>query len=179
LVVCFTGLRYTNLDRSMNMGYGTEPLVFSLQVDLTSSTTIRGRTVEPYGAFGPGNVVRSTFTATRTGPASATFCDCDPSLPGQPAPASVTAVASNGRATVSWVPAPDNGASFTGWEIVQVVGLIPLKHEVVAALPPPSPTSLVVTGLTNGWKYRFKVRALNQCTYGGAFRTSNAVTPSA
>jgi Ca2+-binding RTX toxin-like protein len=77
-------------------------------------------------------------------------------------------------ATVSWIrPADDGGSAITGYR-VQVF------TQAGARVGQPwttNGTSLVVTGLTNGRSYRFKVLAVNGAGAGPA-ATSNLVTPA-
>lgn len=97
------------------------------------------------------------------------------------APASVTAAAGNGTATVSW-PASANIGNST------VTG-----HSVQVATNPGGPwsaapgacsnvgvvTSCLASGLTNGATYYFRVAAINGAGTGTHSAASNAATPSA
>jgi predicted phage tail protein len=83
------------------------------------------------------------------------------------------AVAGNASATVNWT-APTGVV--TGYEVeVQTAA-----GAVVGALRPAAAaaTSLVVTGLTNGTSYRFRVRGVNEVGPGPFSVLSNAVTPA-
>ncbi|MEP7203194.1 MAG: peroxidase family protein [Ilumatobacteraceae bacterium] len=93
-----------------------------------------------------------------------------PSAPGTP-----TAVAGNGSATVTWAaPASDGGAAITGYS-VQVTNNAGTQ---IGALRPAASSPFVVTGLTNGTVYRFRVQATNAVPLTGPLSAlSNAVTP--
>jgi hypothetical protein len=88
-----------------------------------------------------------------------------PSRPG--APPSVSAVAGNGSATVTWGPAADNRSPITSYTVSWPGGSIPVG---------PGATQATVNNLANGTTYVFTVTATNQVGPGpGA--SSNAVTP--
>jgi len=96
-------------------------------------------------------------------------------IPG--APTIRTATAGNTTATVNWsAPAPNGGSAITGYSVqVQTAAgvlVAPLR------LAGPTATSLVVTGLTNGTSYRFRVQATNAAGTGPFSALSNAVTPA-
>jgi len=96
-------------------------------------------------------------------------------IPG--APTIRTATAGNTSATVNWsAPAPNGGSAITGYSVqVQTAAgvlVAPLR------LAGPTATSLVVTGLTNGTSYRFRVQATNAAGTGAFSALSNAVTPA-
>ncbi|OAB36972.1 hypothetical protein PMSD_11140 [Paenibacillus macquariensis subsp. defensor] len=84
-------------------------------------------------------------------------------------PATVTAVAGNGQAVVSFTAPSDNGGSpITGYEVTSIPGNI-----IVTG----SASPVIVTGLTNGTSYTFTVKAMNSKGKGQASAESNAVTP--
>jgi hypothetical protein len=85
------------------------------------------------------------------------------------APAGVTATAGNASARVNWSPAPANGAAITRY-VVEGDGK---AHEVGA-----DQRSLALSGLTNGQRYTFTVRAVN-ARGSGAKRAANPVVPTA
>jgi uncharacterized repeat protein (TIGR01451 family) len=100
-------------------------------------------------------------------------------LPGPPAPpTTVTAVGGPASATVSWVPTP-NGQSVTGYNVQKLVGGVASGAVVVVNAPAGSaaPTSVTITGLTNGTTYTFKVEAFNANGTSAFSAPSNAVTP--
>jgi Tol biopolymer transport system component len=87
------------------------------------------------------------------------------------APTSVTAVAGNGRATVSFSPPASNGgATITSYTVTSSPGG---KTATGAGSP------LTVTGLTNGTSYTFTVTAANSAGSGLPSAPSNQVTPTA
>ncbi|PRX59211.1 DNA-binding beta-propeller fold protein YncE [Cohnella sp. SGD-V74] len=86
------------------------------------------------------------------------------------APDNVTAVAGNGRATVSFTaPADHGGSAITGYEVTASPGNI-----VVTGTASP----ITVTGLTNGTSYTFIVKAINRVGSGAPSTGSDAVVPS-
>ncbi len=85
------------------------------------------------------------------------------------APQSVQAVAGNARATISWsAPSSDGGDTITNYRASSTPGA-----KVCAS----ATTSCVVTGLTNGVSYTFRVTATNSAGTGVASTPSNSVTP--
>jgi Ca2+-binding RTX toxin-like protein len=96
------------------------------------------------------------------------------SLPPDP-PTDVHAVAGNRNARISFVPSL---SVVTGYE-VQVLDAF---NQQVGALRPivePADTSVLVSGLTNGQTYTFRVRGINDFGTGEYSLPSNAVTPHA
>jgi hypothetical protein len=92
------------------------------------------------------------------------------SKPGSPsAPLSVSAVAGNAQAVVSFSP-PTTGSPFTSYAVTSSPGGI-----VVTGASSP----ITVTGLTNGTPYTFTVTATNAVGAGAASAPSAPVTPVA
>ncbi|HWH24306.1 MAG TPA: S8 family serine peptidase, partial [Candidatus Limnocylindria bacterium] len=121
------------------------------------------------------NGIAYTFTvrarnAAGTGPASAASRKVTPR--GVPAaPTSVSARAGDQRATVSWVAPKSDGGS-------------PISRYVVIAAPgkkkcETSGLSCTITGLTNGVRYSFTVRAINAIGASKPSDPSPAVVPKA
>jgi hypothetical protein len=122
----------------------------------------------------------STTATTKTG--SLIFDDCSvtpvyiaPSGPPEVTPPgppqSVTAVAGNGSATVSFAPPTSNGGGAITYYTVTAT------PSGLAASGSGSP--LTITGLTNGIKYTFTARANNSAGTGPESSPSAAVTPQA
>jgi predicted phage tail protein len=124
------------------------------------------------------NGLAYTFTVKATnaigeGPASAPSSAVFPgTVPG--APGTVTAVAGNGQATVSWTaPASTGGSPLNGYTITPFVGTTPgVPVSVDSAI-----LTAVVSGLANGTAYTFKVKAVNAIG-AGAESVSPVVTPA-
>jgi Ca2+-binding RTX toxin-like protein len=94
------------------------------------------------------------------------------------APTIADASAGNGSATVRWAAPADNGGStVTGYEVRVVEDASGTLVAVRSASR--TATSLVVTGLTNGTRYRFQVSARNDAGLGARSARSNIVRPSA
>jgi hypothetical protein len=96
--------------------------------------------------------------------------------PGAPlAPTDVVAVAGARQATVSWTaPVSDNGAAVGAYEVIPYRAGI-AQPAIVFSSPA---TSHVITGLTSGEVYRFRVVAHNSRGWGPMSLASNPVTPS-
>ena len=92
--------------------------------------------------------------------------------PGTPSAAS--AVAGNGQATVSWT-APSTGGTPTSYLVTPYIGATAQTPTTVNSA---TATSAVVTGLTAGTSYTFKVQAVNSAGAGTASAATNAVTPT-
>ena len=74
------------------------------------------------------------------------------------APTLLSAVAGNGHATLSWtVPSNSATAGITGYTVTGFIGYYPAAHQTFNS----TATTQVVTGLTNGKQYVFKVAAIN------------------
>lgn len=113
-----------------------------------------------------------------TGPNSATSNSVTPSRSVPGAPTSVTAVAGNAEAIVGWVaPTFTGGSAIAGYRIEQQRGSG--EWTVAVANTGSTTTNAVVTGLTNGESYRFRVAAINASGTGDNSEPSNAVTPEA
>ena len=99
-----------------------------------------------------------------TGPAS---------VPG--APTGVTATPGNASAAVSWSAPPDGGSALTGYVVTPYIGSVAQPSTTVSGSPPD--TSVVVSGLTNGTTYTFRVAATNVVGTGPASAASSGVVP--
>ncbi len=90
------------------------------------------------------------------------------------APTAVTATAGNAEATVAWTaPADTGGVPITEFRIQVRTGTTVVQTVDV----PATPTTAVVTGLTNGTAYNFRVRAITSFGLGVLSVPSNTVTP--
>ena len=106
-------------------------------------------------------------TATFSAPGGSTTIA--PTVPGTPT--GVSAIAGNGRATVTFqAPASDGGSAITSY----TVSASPGGNTASGSSSP-----LTVTGLTNGTSYVFTVTATNAAGSGAASTSSAAVTPVA
>ncbi len=104
-----------------------------------------------------------TITVTRAG-----------SVPGAPTGLTAT-VAEGGDVTLSWT-APADGGAVSGYEYQQKAGTGAYGAWTPIAGSGPSTTSHIVTGLTAGTAYAFRVRAVNSTGAGAA---SNEATATA
>jgi hypothetical protein len=86
------------------------------------------------------------------------------------ATSSLSAVAGNGSAQVSWPAAPDGGSPVTSYTVTSTPGS--------AQCTTAGELACAVTGLTNGTSYRFTVVASNALGAGPASAASAAVVPA-
>jgi hypothetical protein len=114
-----------------------------------------------------GTPITQTFTLTVNGPA-ATAPD---------APVIGTATAGNGQATVAFTPPASDGGSPVTSYTVTATDTTNRAHGGQTATGTGSPVT--VTGLTNGDRYTFTVKATNAVGTGPASAPSKAVTPQA
>lgn len=92
------------------------------------------------------------------------------------APATPTAVAARGSATVSWsVPASTGGSPIAGYTITPYLGATAQAPVTTTG----AGTSKTVTGLTDGATYTFRVAARNETGRGSDSPPSTAVVPGA
>lgn len=96
------------------------------------------------------------------------------------APTSVSASPGDSQAAVSWNPAPDGQtvASFTVHNSIATNGVF--APDMVVSAPAGSrtvPTSVTITGLTNGVTYQFEVSAANALGSSALSAPSNFVVP--
>ena len=117
----------------------------------------------------------AAFNVVGTGPESA---DSNPVTPATVPDAPIIGTATRGHqeATVVWSPPPfDGGAPITAYIVTPYIGGVAQTPVVVGAVP----TSVTITGLTNGTTYQFKVAAVNAVGTGPRSAISNPVTPAA
>jgi hypothetical protein len=91
------------------------------------------------------------------------------------APTIGTATAGDASATVTWTaPASTGGSPLTGYVVTPFISGVAQPAVTFTT----TATSQVITGLTNGTTYTFKVAATNVVGTGPQSAMSNAVTPS-
>ncbi len=128
---------------------------------LTTGTTYTFR-VQAVNANGSSALSAASNAVTPNGPAP-------PS-----APTAVLARPATNSAQVSWTLPVNNGDSaITGQTITPYIGGVAQTPTNVSA----TATSAIVTGLTNGTEYTFRVRATNGVGAGPQSTASSAVTP--
>jgi len=104
--------------------------------------------------------------------ASAAVTPQGSTVPG--APTGVDADPADGSAQVSWTaPVNGGGSAISGYTVTPYIGAAAQTATTVSG----STTSKVITGLTNGTAYTFKVVATNSFGNGAASTASPAVTP--
>ncbi|MDR2334962.1 MAG: IPTL-CTERM sorting domain-containing protein [Burkholderiaceae bacterium] len=96
-------------------------------------------------------------------------------LPVPNAPGTPYVVAHDGQAEVSWATPINNGSAITKYTVIGVPGGS-CTSEVVPHATTPA-TSCLVTGLTNGTPYKFKVVATNSTGDSDPSLESDEVTP--
>ena len=95
-----------------------------------------------------------------------------------PTPVIGTATAGNAQATVNWTAGAPNGSTPTNQFQIEVTANGVVQPALITGIAA-NATSRIVTGLTNGTTYTFKVRAVNQVGLPSAYSAaSNAVTPN-
>ena len=111
-------------------------------------------------------------SAAGTGPASQMTAAIVIGAPTSPR--SVTGLPRNGKAAVSWAaPVATNGSAITAYIVTAVLRSGVAKTQTFAG----HATTRIVTGLRNGVRYRFSVRAKNARGAGPPSPPSNAVVP--
>lgn len=141
---------------------GTATASGEVQVDRTGLVMVTG--------VKPGTSSTATITTAKSGCASGSAQVTATSLAAPGAPTSVSAVAGNAQAVVSFTaPASPGGAPITRYTVTSSPGGL-------TATGTASP--ITVTGLTNGTAYTFTVTATNIAGTGAASSASTAVTPA-
>jgi len=94
-------------------------------------------------------------------------------LPG--APTAVLATRGSTLANLTWsAPASDGGSPITGYQVQVRTGTTVVRTDVLTG----TATSAIITGLTNGTAYNFRVLAVNAQGVGAVSAASNTVTPA-
>jgi titin len=116
----------------------------------------------------------SAVTSIGTGAASAiSAAQLVAAAPGQPnAP---TIANGNAQATVTWVAPAENGCAITAYRVDYSSNAGSTWNTFTSSA---AGTSHVVTGLTNGTAYVFRVAATNCMGFGAASAASSSVTPN-
>ncbi len=120
-------------------GTGTDTRFEVLNLSANTKYTVRVRAVNAVG-----NSPASTAVSAIVGPY----------LPA--APTALTAVAGNGRATISFTPGSDGGDPISNYQYSTNNGSTWVTPDPAITASP-----VVVTGLTNGVSYKVRVRAIN------------------
>ncbi|MBK7713275.1 MAG: fibronectin type III domain-containing protein [Bacteroidales bacterium] len=128
----------------------------------------------PITILGLTNGITYTFTvyATNENGNSATSPASNSVIPSAipDAPTTVTAIAGNAQATISFIaPVNNGGSSITGYTVTSTPGDLTASG---------SASPIVITGLTNGIAYTFTVIAKNASGNSLPSSVSNSVTPS-
>jgi Ca2+-binding RTX toxin-like protein len=182
---------------SATPGNGTVGLAFSLPAGTTGITsltitvrtgttlvrTITGISPSATTAVVTGLTNGTTYTFTMSavnaigsGPESAPTTATPNVVATVPsAPTIGTATAGNATATVRWTPGGDGGSPITSFQVQVRTGTTVVQTITGVA---PTATSLVVSPLTNGTAYNFRVLAVNAKGAGPLSAASNVVTPA-
>ena len=132
---------------------------------LTNGTTYTFQ-VRAVNAVGPGPLSAVSNAVTPVGTVI-------PTVPA--APAIGTPTPGNAQATVRWAAPANGGSPITSYRIQVRTGATVVRTITGIA---PGAASSVVTGLTNGTAYNFRVRAVNAIGVGPLSAASIAVTPA-
>lgn len=129
------------------------------------------------GGLAIGTTYTFTVTATNaigtSSPSSASNSVTTPNVPA--APTIGTATAGVAQATVKWTaPGNNGGSAITGYVVTPYVAGVAQTPQTFVS----TATTEIVTGLTNGTAYTFKVAAINGVGTGTQSGASNAVTPA-
>ena len=133
-----------------------------------ANTTAAGHQVAL--AVGPNPIRVSVADGTIAGVYTVTVTRAG-SVPA--APTGLTATAGEGGVTLSWT-APTGGGAVSGYEYQQKAGTGAYAAWTPIPGSGPSTTSYIVTGLTNGTAYAFRVRAVNSTGAGAASTEATA-----
>jgi predicted lipoprotein with Yx(FWY)xxD motif len=90
------------------------------------------------------------------------------------APARLTAAPGNGQATVAWTAPSNGGSAISSYVVTPYLGKVPQPAQTFHS----SAASDVVTGLTNGKTYTFKVAARNAVGTGAQSALTAPVVPT-
>jgi predicted RNA-binding protein with TRAM domain len=90
------------------------------------------------------------------------------------APTGLRATAGNALARLTWTPGDDGGSPITGYELTVRTGATVVRTQHLNG----AVRNAVVTGLTNGRAYNFRLQAVNSRGTGPLSAPSNTVTPA-
>jgi hypothetical protein len=125
------------------------------------------------GSMDTTTTTRPSTTTTTTRPSTTTTTTTTPGATRPSAPTGVSAVAGDHQVTVSW-SAPSNGGSpITSYTVTPYIGGVAQAPHAFGS----SATPQVVSGLTDGTTYTFKVVATNAVGSSLPSTASQAVTP--
>ena len=144
----------------------------------TCITTAPSTTCDVSSNLVAGNNYTFKVTATSSaGTSAASPASAAAAINAAPsAPLSVSAVAANASATVTWgAPANSNGSTITGYTVTAYDSNNNVAGTCTSVAPA---TTCVVNGLTNGAPYSFTVTATNSIGTSITSSASAAVTPS-
>lgn len=141
-------------------------------IDQLDSTLEYRFRVVARNAYGPGPSSGPSNPVTPDGGGT-------PPDPGSPdVPTNVTATVGHGRSTVSWSPVvPSSGTTVLGYTVFATPTCGGCAEFLAGGGGVPSQTSLLVTGLTNGIGYSFRVRVTTTGGTSGLSMPSAPVTP--
>lgn len=154
---------------------GSSPATVIRTVPVTPGTA-RSTVITGLAVGTPVTVTVASVNPFGEGAQSAPSAPVTPTGVNVPAaPGIGNATAGNASATVRWTAPATGGAAIQGYDIeVTRAGVVqPALVRFNAAL-----TTRVVTGLTNGQQYTFRVRAVNAAGAGPFSAPSNVVTPA-
>ncbi len=110
------------------------------------------------------------------GPLSAASLPFSTAAAAPSAPTSLIATAGNSQVNLTWTaPASNGGSAITGYNLQVRQGTTVLRTDPVAG----AVTSTLVTGLTNGTNYNFRLQAINAAGTSPFSAASNVVRPVA
>ena len=89
------------------------------------------------------------------------------------APTALTATRGNGSASLTWTPGADGGSAITGYILQVRRGTTVVRTQTISTVQP-----AVITGLTNGTAYNFRLRAVTAAGASPLSAPSNTVTPA-
>ncbi|HEX4430756.1 MAG TPA: peroxidase family protein [Frankiaceae bacterium] len=148
---------------------GIDPASNTLAITGLTNGTSYTFQVRAVNAIGPGPL---SVTSSPVTPAGAVV----PTAPA--APAIGTPTAGNAQVTVRWNTPANGGSPITSYRMQVRTGATVVRTITGIAPGAPGTQTRVVTGLTNGTAYNFRVQAVNAIGTGPLSAASVAVTPA-